>query len=286
MASFLEDLTEMRNNLICQICKNPARPEKKQWYRCMNLHQICQDCKGKNEKCSCGHPISFDFCKMTEKLLSIKPLKLNCFNAKNGCQEVLAENALEDHESQCIYRLVPCLIAAFHKSERKVTFQDVIQQHEELTRSKLQKLDLNSKALQTLTPLGQSGASCYLNPIKCSLNNQIFLLAGKTEDKIMYKWVYILGSLNEAKHFTFKLALFGTKVTTTFEGPVSAIDESFDALFEAGKCFAIPHNNFIAQIVNENNEYYCSLEIRNLKEEVKDENYESGISDSEDDTKK
>lgn len=289
MASFLEDLTEMRNNLICQICENPARPEKKQWYRCLKLHQICQDCKGKNEKCSCGHPISFDFCKMTEKLLSIKPLKLNCINAKNGCQEVLAENALEDHESECIYRLVPWLSATMYNSPnsgKKVTFKDVIQQQEELVKTKLQKLDLNSKALQVLSALGQSGENCYQNPLKFCLKNQTFLLAGKTEDKIMYKWVQIIGSPNEAKHFTFKLTLFGTKVTTTFEGPVSAIDESFDALFNAGKCFAIPHNNFIAQIVNENKEYYCSLEIRNLKEEVKDENYESGISDSEEDTNK
>ena len=225
-------------------------------------------------------------------MASFLGMKYNCGNTKNGCQEVLTETALEDHEAECIYRLVPCILknalwVSYKKCNGKVTFRDVIQHyedHEKVTLEEWEELDLKIKHPITWPDL--SGRNCYEDPMKITLNNQTFLLAEKTEDKIMYKWVYILGSLNEAKHFTFKLALFGTKVTTTFEGPVSAIDESFDALFKAGKCFSIPHNNFIAQIVNVNNEYYCSLEIRNLKEEVKDENYESGISDSEEDTKK
>ena len=102
-------LTEMQKDLICKICDHPARPWKKQWYRCLNLHQICQDCKGKNKKCSCGEPISKEYCKMTEKLLSdksVKRMKLNCVNMKNGCQETFDENALENHESECIYSAV------------------------------------------------------------------------------------------------------------------------------------------------------------------------------------
>ena len=41
MSSFLKKsgqaLTEIRNDLICQICENRARPGKKRWYRCMVL---------------------------------------------------------------------------------------------------------------------------------------------------------------------------------------------------------------------------------------------------------
>ena len=132
MASNLDDsretVTEIRNDLACQICEDPARPGKKQWYRCLNLHQICQDCKMKSEKCSCGEPISKEYCKMTEKLLSVKRLKLNCCYLKNGCQEVLNESALEEHASKCIYRLVPCLTSALFpkKCDAKVTLKDVI----------------------------------------------------------------------------------------------------------------------------------------------------------------
>ena len=42
---------------------------------------------------------------------------------------------------------------------------------------------------------------------------------------------------------------------------------------------------FVAQFLDEENAYEYSLEIRNLKEEAKDENYESGISDNDEDSK-
>merc|ERR1712062_28056 len=157
MATFLENLskgfTEFRNDLVCQICQGHARPGKKQWYRCWDLHPICQDCKGKNEKCSCdgGHTITNEFCKMTEKLLSIDGMKYNCINTKNGCQEVRDENALEDHESECIYRVVPCLHRSLSAEcakceyDGKITFQEVIQHYEEEENILLISRDLKVK---------------------------------------------------------------------------------------------------------------------------------------------
>ena len=112
MAPSLENLnntvTEIRNNLVCQVCEDPARRGKRQWYRCMNLHQICQECKEKDEKCSCGEPISYEYCKIFEQLLSVEGLEFNCINTKNGCKEAFVGNALGEHESECIYRLVRC----------------------------------------------------------------------------------------------------------------------------------------------------------------------------------
>ena len=216
-------------------------------------------------------------------------LKYNCVNMKNGCKEVLTETALEDHEPECIYRLVPCLekqIWKTSKCDAKVTFQDVIQHFEEQHKKMKQ---LHSKVKVTgscANELGLSGRNCKWDPMKLDLNNQIFLWNMKTVDKVVYYWVYILGSPNEAKHFSYTLKLFGPKNTITFEGgQVAAIDESFDTLSEAGKCFAIPHKNFVAQVLNEDRKYEYSLQIRNLKEEVKDDNYESGISDNDEESK-
>ena len=282
-------LTEFRNDLVCQICRGHARPGKKQWYRCLDLHPICQDCKVKNEKCSCdgGHTISNEFCKMTEKLLSVVGMKYNCFNTKNGCQEVLAETALEDHESSCIYRVVQCLRnALLAPCTEKVTFREVIQHYEDHGKVKLTEGNLKMKHRNTCSEfyLDISGGNRFFPPLKFSLNNQTFLLFHKTEEKIVHLWVYMLGSPNEAKHFSYTLKLFGPNTTLTIDGKVAAIDESFDTLSAAGKCFAYSHKNFIAQVLNENR-YEYSLEIRNLKEEAKDENYESGISDNDEDSK-
>ena len=288
MASFLEDLTEVRKELVCKICGNPARPGKKYWYRCMNLHQICQDCKGKIEidKCACGQPISFDYCKMTEKLLSVKRLKLNCINTKNGCQEVLADTALDEHESECIYRVVPCLTfnagILTRKCNATILFREVIDHYERHVQRNLLEGVLNARGSQRCNDIALSGQDCFKNPIKFILNNHTFLLLHKTQKKIVYLWVYMLGSPNEAKHFSYTLKLFGPKTTLTIEGKVAAIDESFDTLSEAGKCFACPHKMFVAQVLDEEKKFEYLLEIRNLKEEVKDENYESGVSDISD----
>ena len=93
----------------------------------------------------------------------------------------------------------------------------------------------------------------------------------------------MLGSPNEAKHFSYTLKLFGPKSTLTTEQKVAAIDESFNTLSKAGKCFAYALKMFVAQFSDEERKFEYSLRIRNLKEEVKDENYESGISDNDED---
>lgn len=107
-ASSFEDLnktvTDMRNDLNCEICGATPRPGKTQWFRCLKLHPICQDCQSRFKKCYCEEPISKEHCKMTEQLLNTKRMKLNCKNTKNGCREVLADSALDDHESECIFR--------------------------------------------------------------------------------------------------------------------------------------------------------------------------------------
>ena len=95
---------------------------------------------------------------------------------------------------------------------------------------------------------------------------------------------YILGSPIEAKHYSYTLKLIGKETETAFKAKVASIDESFGSLYKAGKCFTIPHDAFMAQFVDEDTFKY-SLEIRNLKEEAKDDNYESGISDNDDDSK-
>ena len=275
MASFLGDsnktMTEIRSDLVCQMCE---RPGKKRWFRCLNLHQICPDCKRK-EQCCCGQPFSNKYEKTTEKMLNAVGMKYNCANAKNGCQEVLAESALDDHVSECIYRSVPCLKNNLSppshrkKCREKVTFREVIQHYEKHKKAKLEELDLKIKHTKIWSQeLSLSGRNCYWDPVKFTLNNQTFLLAEKTEDKVVYMWIYILGSPKDAKHFSFTLNFYGKNAALSFKGKVAAIDESFETLSKAGKCFAYDHKSFLAQVLDEENKYEYSLEIRNLKEEA------------------
>ena len=182
MASFLEDMnktvSKIRNDLICQVCKDPARPGKKHWYRCLRMHQICQDCVSK--RCSCGQPISLEHCKMTEEWLNVKGMKFNCVNTKNGCQETHAENALENHESECIYRVVPCPCERDNLCEEKVTFQNVIQHFEDEHFNIVSGGNLSEK----ISFLDEEAVYVCLR--KFSLKNQTFLLADQMTDEIRY----------------------------------------------------------------------------------------------------
>ena len=141
MASIHEDssktMEEIRNDLICQICESRPRPGKSQWYRCMKLHLVCQNCKAECEKCDCDEPISKAYCKIIEKLLNVKGLKFNCANTQHGCQQAFLESALEDHESECIYRLLQCPVVAKGDGEieryceESFAFKDAFDHYEE-----------------------------------------------------------------------------------------------------------------------------------------------------------
>ena len=67
-----------------------------------------------------------------------------------------------------------------------------------------------------------------------------------------------------------------------YVGEVFAVDETIESLYEAGKVCSFDHKIFQKQFKNEDGNYEYSLEIRNLKEEFKDENVDSGASETED----
>ena len=208
-------------------------------------------------------------------MASFLGMKYNCGNTKNGCQEGLTKTALDDHKSQCIYRSVTCLknnlspLSHRKKCREKVTFREVIQHYEKHKKAKLEELDLKIKHTKVWSQeLSLSGRNCYWDPVKFTLNNQTFLLAEKTEDKVVYMWIYILGSPKDAKHFSFTLNFYRKNAEFSFKGKVAAIDESFKTLSKAGKCFAYDHKSFLAQVLDEENKYEYSLEIRNLKEKA------------------
>ena len=62
---------------------------------------------------------------------------------------------------------------------------------------------------------------------------------------------------------------------------VFSIDETTESIIENGKCpkcLGVPMNYFSSKIVF-SGRFDFNYEIRNLKEEVKDDNVESGVSD-------
>ena len=52
--------------------------------------------------------ISKDYCEMTDELWKLKSMKFNCSYEKQGCEEILEEQAMISHEIDGIYRFVTC----------------------------------------------------------------------------------------------------------------------------------------------------------------------------------
>ena len=122
-----------------------------------------------------------------------------------------------------------------------------------------------------------------ISHVKIELNGKQFILTGAIiNDTLIRLWVYFLGSPKEAKHFSFVLKFYGSSSTNVYTGKVASIDESFESLYKTGKVFSFEKQVFFNQFLNEDGKYEYSFEIRNLKEEVKDENVDSGASDIED----
>ena len=74
----------------------------------------------------------------------------------------------------------------------------------------------------------------------------------KQASKLLYFWVYLLESSEQAKDLSYILRFFAKDSDNVFRGKVAAIDETFETIDEAGKCFTISHKTFMNQFVDEN----------------------------------
>ena len=80
------------NDLKCEICKHGPKAGKPRWYKCLQFHDICQDCKETdgNLTCStCHSDIPNKRCKFRESILKMRSVRFKCSNQARGCNEYL-----------------------------------------------------------------------------------------------------------------------------------------------------------------------------------------------------
>ena len=126
-------------------------------------------------------------------------------------------------------------------------------------------------------------------PIKFEVEANTFFVVAKEKDGVFYHWVHFFGSQQEAKNFSCTFEYFHKDTeNVVFSQTCQAlsIDETAKSIIKNGKCFGVSSNTFATKMVKKGefkyrkfNIFEFNLEIRNLKEEVKDENIESGVSD-------
>ena len=101
---------------------------------------------------------------------------------------------------------------------------------------------------------------------------------------MFYHWIHFLGSPTEAEKYAYTLEykdVTNSVRNMTYTGKVVSVDESRKTIQENYNCFSVAYGFFKAHFIDTDRKFKYSLKIRNLKEEAKDENVESGISDDE-----
>ena len=274
-----QDLNEtIYEKLKCYICESRLQAGKHHWYRCTQAHLICQDCREVKEKknCSCTKYIPLQHCEFIEALLNVDKMQFKCENLSRGCQENMEKDDMIFHQTECIYRLVKCPL---HKCEVEVPFHELLE-HMETTNC--------CTTIITKTTFGKKVKEYHLIiaakplPERVEIENKNFFISFKVKDGLFYHWVQFLGSPHEANNFSYTLEYFekeSEKIAFSQTSNVFSIDETVESILENGKCLGAPVKYFRSKILAKRGRFDFNYEIRNLKEEVKDDNVESGVSD-------
>ena len=120
-------------------------------------------------------------------------------------------------------------------------------------------------------------------PLKLVFDERIFYVLDNLVNGTYYHWVHFVGSPHEAKNYSYTTEFFGIDSfrSKVYTSKVIPIDETADIILDNFNCFAMPFELMKKHFLDENRSYKYSVKIRNLKQEAKDENEESGISDTD-----
>ena len=270
---FNETVDEIVQDLVCQLCQGFPKPGQPRWYKCTDLHYICQVCveSKKVDKCSslCKKRISKNADKMTETILKMKTLKFKC----QYCKESFISEAITVHESECTQRLVPCPYMIIKNGcSRMVKFQDVLAHCESLHGK------INGAMNGSTESVEFNGTSLTIKGFhrlawKIEAFGKVFLTSAKTKNGTMYEWVQLLGPPSESKDFVFNVEYKGPECTHAFFGKVAPIDETFNSIISSGKCSTVNSEVFMTQFMENDIDsnscgYSFTITIKKLDEET------------------
>ena len=268
-----ETVKEVVKELVCHVCRGYPKPFQPRWYKCADLHYICQFCveSKKVDKCSssCKKKISKNPDKMAETVLKMKTMKFKC----RYCKESFTSEAITLHETECTQRLVFCPLVHMGKCDKRVKFQDVLTHFESAHGKVCQATSGSACKMTCSTKVSSLPKNRVRIPNKIEVFGKVFLSLALIKDGTVYDWVQLLGSPSEAKDFVFSLEYKGARSTHAYFGEVASIDETFNSIISRGKCSTVNSELFKIQYMVDNEankaEYSYTVTIKKLDEETK-----------------
>jgi E3 ubiquitin-protein ligase SIAH1 len=275
--------------LVCQNCE--AVPKEGPIYTCdSGSHETCHNCIFKSKICKCNADIKVRN-KGLEKVRNTLPL--SCKFRKNGCNTILTLESLLYHEVDCQWRPILCPSLGCdsnYSSPAKIIFNSFanhLTEHHSALANELKESLIESHFTDIRDDLLTKTTTQFFDfrqPRKLTLNGAEFFSEMVLVKKRFFIWVYYYGSKEEAKNYICTIRAYGGSDNEDFSynGPPRSLEESFKAVID-GDCGLSISRSQAKRIVSEKNMKY-SIKISCLKEEARDEDVESGISDNENTT--
>lgn len=270
---------ELIPTLQCYSCKSVPGPEEneKSRYNCLNLnesHLLCNDCKS---KCSCGSNVCKKPTQAIEKILTQLPWI--CQNYKNGCRESSQQiDELKIHQKNCIFREIFC---PFPCNQYKVVFGSLNDHFVETHGFALDEIESKNE-LEVGFDIEENAWDFdgkWTSQIRKAFDLNFFCNFMNRGNYAMF-WISVYGSQEMAKNFSYSAELKGENFNYRFNGPILTLDED-DASISGRKLVMHLHCEAVkCAIVDDHIDF--NIKIHNEKEEAKDENMESGVSDISD----
>ena len=280
------------DRLECYCCRYHASAGKYRWYKCSKCSRYtCHKCMENFDKLCCETLLP-KYCELTEALLKDKTMQFKCLNTKHGCQETGGDEAMIAHEIECIYRQIECPCCYFIGYSPFIFHEllDHIDKNEYIVKvscedSNLVKVKCSVETVFMNGSIDDPGVSWHIKPHKITFKDGVFVFNADriTGESTFDCWIQMVGTTIEAKKYFYTVEFHGLNpdVRITYSGEVISVDEDASAIKEAKKHFGINLGTFRKQFIDEDSSFEVTISVKNMKEELKDDNEESGISDNE-----
>ena len=172
-------------------------------------------------------------------------------------------------QKKTLFKDVIVHLKTFHKDDGFMEYEPLVKGEANtfLTKKPTANLGLNN------------GSFWVPAQLKTSCGN-IFFSIGKTFKEIVFLWIIFMGSADEAKKFSCTLSIsnqIGQKFI--YSGPVHTLDDNFDDIIASGSLMI--GVSAAKRSLNDRKQLEVEITVKNLKEEAKDDDMESGVSEGE-----
>jgi len=224
---------------------------------------------------TCNTNVRFDNSENVTWRTLMAQLPVYCKYKSNGCQEILMKEDMINHEQGCIYRPIFCAdLNCTQKSTYHGLMEHATQAHKSLDVIEQKTFIIKSKIEGDLKPQ-------KLATTRISAFDFTFFEVGAITDQFMFKWIYILGDPDVAKNFCYQVFIRnGGDFELAFSDQVRSLSECHTDITKSFKAFFLPIVR-VKEFLGDDSQMALEYQIRNKKDEAKDDNEESGISDDD-----